>query len=268
MEDFKKIQEYSWNLHNVKKQTDELCLEAVKLNGLVLKIVENKTFDICLVAIKQNGYAIEYVPDIFINEELCLEAVKSNGNSLGFCKYKTKEICTEAVKNKGTAICYVPNEFIDNELCLIAVKHNKYNGLEYIANEFQTEKICIESVKNNLESIIFVKNITKNLFLEVFKTNKNIALYHTNDLFENNEGLEEIINFKNSQLKYFTQQQCIDAIKKDYSNILFCKIINNNIISEMLTKNGCSLKYIIKQKPEFIDLAIKNNRNSKRYVRI
>ena len=44
-------------------QTDEICLEAVKKNGLLLKYVENKTDEICLEAVKKNGLALWYVRD-------------------------------------------------------------------------------------------------------------------------------------------------------------------------------------------------------------
>jgi len=46
-----------------KPCTPEICLEAVKQDGYVIKyLTENqRTPEICLEAVKQNGYAIKYL---------------------------------------------------------------------------------------------------------------------------------------------------------------------------------------------------------------
>lgn len=45
----------------INNETSELCLEAVKYNGLALMFVENQTEEICLAAVKHNGMALAYV---------------------------------------------------------------------------------------------------------------------------------------------------------------------------------------------------------------
>ena len=48
----------------LKKQTDEICLEAVKQNGLVLDYVKKQTEEICIEAVKDTKYAIYSVKNM------------------------------------------------------------------------------------------------------------------------------------------------------------------------------------------------------------
>ncbi len=63
-------------LKYVKKQTHQICLEAVTYNGHALEYVKKQTPEICLAAVKQNGYALKFVKNQ--TPEICLEAVKEN----------------------------------------------------------------------------------------------------------------------------------------------------------------------------------------------
>ena len=49
-------------------KTDELCLIAVKNNGLALRYVNNPTLEICIAAIDNNEEAIKYVPEEFMTK--------------------------------------------------------------------------------------------------------------------------------------------------------------------------------------------------------
>ena len=60
-------------LNRVVKQTDKICLIAVKQNGLALRFVKNKTDEICTAAIKQNPEAIKYIDNI--EQNVYIEAV-------------------------------------------------------------------------------------------------------------------------------------------------------------------------------------------------
>lgn len=51
-------------LKNIRQelQTPEICLTAVKQNGMALKYVKEQTIEICLAAaVKKNSYALRYV---------------------------------------------------------------------------------------------------------------------------------------------------------------------------------------------------------------
>jgi len=70
-------------LIQLMKQTETLCLEAVKRNGSTLQFVKHQTDKICLEAVKQNGFALQYV------------------------EHQTYEICQAAVTNEKGASQYI-----------------------------------------------------------------------------------------------------------------------------------------------------------------
>jgi hypothetical protein len=86
----------------------EICLAAVKQNGLALQFVKEQTEELCLAAVKQNGLALQFVKEQ--TEELCLAEVKQNGLALQFVKEQTEEICLAAVKQNGWALGFVKDQ--------------------------------------------------------------------------------------------------------------------------------------------------------------
>ena len=72
------VQKDGMTLKNIaiEHQTPEICLAAVKQNGLALGYVEEQTPEICMAAVKQNGLALEHVKDQ--TPEICMAAVKEN----------------------------------------------------------------------------------------------------------------------------------------------------------------------------------------------
>ena len=77
------------------EQTEELCLEAVKINGLALRYVKNQTEEICLEAVNEASIALEYVTNQ--TEEICLEAIMRSFRVLNHVKNKTERICLAAI---------------------------------------------------------------------------------------------------------------------------------------------------------------------------
>ena len=73
-------------LEYVKYQTDDLCLRAVKSNGLLLKYVRFQTPAICLAAVNQNGLALEFVHGYAKNLEICIRAAKQNPLAVRFAE--------------------------------------------------------------------------------------------------------------------------------------------------------------------------------------
>lgn len=73
------------------KQTEEICLEAVRQNGLALEYVheEFKTEELCLEAVKGEGCALQYVPEKLITKYLCFDAVKKMA---GHCNMYRKNL--------------------------------------------------------------------------------------------------------------------------------------------------------------------------------
>jgi hypothetical protein len=53
----------------LKKQTHEICLEAVKQHGRALQFVRNQTPAICIEAIREDKGAIKYVDKSIFDPE-------------------------------------------------------------------------------------------------------------------------------------------------------------------------------------------------------
>ena len=77
------------DLKYIENPTPELCLAAVKNNGLNLEFVKEQTPELCLAAVEQDGIALKYVKKQ--TPEICLAAVNNNGWALQFVKEPTPE---------------------------------------------------------------------------------------------------------------------------------------------------------------------------------
>ena len=72
-----------WDKLPIKRDlVGSAALEAVKKDGLALRLVNNQTEEICLAAVKQNGLALRYVKNQ--TEEICLAAVIQDGEALRY----------------------------------------------------------------------------------------------------------------------------------------------------------------------------------------
>jgi hypothetical protein len=70
---------------NPRYRTSELCLAAVRNDGLSLKYIHNPTDEIKMEAVKQNGIAIRYIEDQTI--ELCIIAYHNTIRSLKYMNH-------------------------------------------------------------------------------------------------------------------------------------------------------------------------------------
>ena len=121
-------------MKDIINQTDELCIEAVKNNGMALQFVKNQTPEICLLAVKENGMALQFV--INQTHEICLSAVKGNGMALQFVINQTHEICLSAVKGNGMALQFI--------------KDKEYKLLFIITNiNIKSDNICSICISQN-----------------------------------------------------------------------------------------------------------------------
>jgi hypothetical protein len=92
-------------LEYVKEQTPELCLEAVRQDGVVLRHVKAQTPEVCLEAVRQNGLALEHVE--VQTPEICREAVRQSSYALRDVKEQTREICMLAVAKDFFSLAFV-----------------------------------------------------------------------------------------------------------------------------------------------------------------
>ena len=65
-------------LQYVRKQTEPICLQAVKQNGKALQYVRKQTESLCMEAVKQNSSALQYVTNQ--TEEICRTAMREGGD--------------------------------------------------------------------------------------------------------------------------------------------------------------------------------------------
>ncbi|MDW0076976.1 DUF4116 domain-containing protein [Clostridioides difficile] len=75
-------------LQYVREQTEEMCLEAVRQNGLALHFVKDQTEKICIEAVRQDGLAIQFVENQ--TDEICIEALKQDKLAIRYIKEKDK----------------------------------------------------------------------------------------------------------------------------------------------------------------------------------
>ncbi len=122
----------------------DVCLLAVRKNGLCIRYVPYPTIDLYKIAVAQNGLALGHIEEKFWNSELyeremaylSLVAVKENGFALQFVRTQTEEICKAAVGQNGYALIYVKPEFKTPEVCRIAWKQNS-RALGFATDRFQ-----------------------------------------------------------------------------------------------------------------------------------
>ncbi|WP_227865670.1 hypothetical protein [Clostridioides sp. ZZV14-6045] len=102
--DLDNIKIYPWDLKNVKTQTYEMCIEALRRDGLSLKNIrwnelslsEKQIFNLYIIAVRQNGLALEFIENQI--DEICIEALKQNELAIRYVKDKEKYLKEFGIK--------------------------------------------------------------------------------------------------------------------------------------------------------------------------
>lgn len=114
------------------KQTDELCMYAVRKIGEVLKFVINKTREICMEAIINSPSAILYVPvDSEFYDEMASLATRLDPNAIQYINYGKQ----------------------NTDMAIYAVAHNPKN-VKYLAPDIRNDE-CIIKIASSDPSIFF-----------------------------------------------------------------------------------------------------------------
>lgn len=71
----------------VKNASEDLCIEAIKINPLVINFVENQTEKICLEAVSRDSYLLKYVRNQTKN--IIDKALELNGDNFTYIKDPT-----------------------------------------------------------------------------------------------------------------------------------------------------------------------------------
>lgn len=198
----------------------DICLEAVKYNGVILRKVpkEFKGYELCFEAVKNDGLSLKFVPEELKDYNMCLTAVKNDGDSLKFVpiEFRDNEMCVAAVQNDGMALQYVPEKNQSEELCLKALNVNYYS-YKYIID--RTYQINLAAVKLDSRLISEIENPSREMILEALNSELNFASYAqidpTNkifiDLIRKEFDKSKIIEEQN---KYLSEE--LGKIKKEY----------------------------------------------------
>ena len=129
------VEKDPWNLRNIKNQTLQIALAAVKQRGNTLQFVKNQTPEIALEAVKQEPSAIQFVKNQ--TPEIALAAVKDNSWNFKYIKTQTPELALISVKQDGTVLEHVKNQ--TPEIIEAAVKQNN-RALKFIKNSTVQKK--------------------------------------------------------------------------------------------------------------------------------
>lgn len=249
------------------KRYYEICLEAVKKNGLLLQYLNNNnvillfSFDTEIYALKEkdmknNEYTTEQI------EEQIEERQKYNQRLNNF-QFKYLQICTEAVRQNEDAIHYLPRNNLVFQLFQKTIKDycDFIKLLETFSNEDLKKLLKLKLTFNNE---IAVQKIHNSI---VYKKKKELSF--TNN-FRTKQELLEIE-------KYY--EICMHAVKQ-YPLLLQYVIIDNlhnyqdyyEICFEAVEKNGCALQFVRKFNVGYIykkicDLAVQQNPDAKKYIK-
>jgi GNAT superfamily N-acetyltransferase len=90
-------------------------LEAVSARGLALKYVRARTRELCLAAVRVDGMALEWVPGALCTPDVVATAVAQNGLALEFAETHTEELWFSAVRQNCEALRFVSVDHLSVE---------------------------------------------------------------------------------------------------------------------------------------------------------
>ncbi|CCL32420.1 Uncharacterised protein [Clostridioides difficile] len=135
----------------VDNQFEEVCLMAVRKNGMALRYISNQNYKICLEAVMQNGMALREVMFDKLNltkeqeEKLFIEALKQNKLSIKYIRDRKKYLdifnikILEKTKDAEEVIAIK-----EDEECLFAISFKFFISERDITKEAFMEKIYNE----------------------------------------------------------------------------------------------------------------------------
>lgn len=238
----------------VRKQTEEICLEAVRQNGISYIYVENPTIAINRTAVKQLGVDIDCTEDVsayildFSAEFTMLGIAKVD--EMEILKNQSLEACLTLVKKRPEFLQFIQNQ--TEQICLAAVRVDG-RCLQYVRH--QTDKICLTAVKCNCEALKYVEHQTRDICLVAIKIYGLALKYVANQ----------------------TEEICLEAIKSDLGKNCICSAyeILNYVCSDFrevclkyldgfrlssVNKIGVALRHIENQTPEICLAAVKKDK--------
>ena len=268
--------------HMTPEMRNDIYLAAVTRSGVLLSYVKKQSEKICLIAVRENGMSLEHV--ILPSGELTLDNMIDNmtDNMTSEIYYK---ICMAAVYQYGEAIQYVKIEYLTPEkylnICLVAVSSNgrSLKRVDYVFLESQKQDntlppdwyytLCLSAVKNDSTSIEYVdiSRIEKDLTVEQYLT---ICM----EAVEKDGMTLRYVDLRYVDLRCSISYYdlCIAAVKNEGYALQYvqeCDITTGvsymskdqyyKVCSEAVTQDGEAIAYVNNQTDELRELANRSN---------
>lgn len=149
---------------NMQKLSLEVKIELLKIDGLLIRYLENPLFELQMEAVKQNCLAIFHIKNP--TDEIIINAIKKNSWIIKDIVNPSKEVQKETVKQNGLAIqvFYEPTK----DLQILAVQQNGW-AIRYI--DKPSLEVKIEAVKQNGTVIQLIKEPSLDVQLEAVREN-------------------------------------------------------------------------------------------------
>lgn len=234
----------------IDNQSEEMCLDAIKILPKAIKYVKEPTYEMCYAAIKKDGNAlidipqdmyttvmvrmaiknapsiIRILPERFRTEAYYLFAVKCDGLALNYVpeKFRTAEVVEEAIKQNGLSIANLTDP--SYQLKMDAIKQTGL-ALKYMSKG-QTKELALEAVKQNPDAIQFVrKEFMKCCLDEVRKEEVDEPIITTNSDLEKGLKYITVISDKGKVVKQCIDKPIFDYICDKYKSISIIENVDN-----------------------------------------
>lgn len=142
------VSKCGWKLSRVAKQTEEICIVAVKNAGWALQYVQHQTPEICLAAVANYGKALKYVTEQ--TPDICFAAIREDPMAIMDVQEQTEALCRFAVMRDWRAIIYVRNQ--TEGICMAAID-NDPAAINYIRVENLTPRLLYYAAAKYLSDL-------------------------------------------------------------------------------------------------------------------
>lgn len=205
---------------------------------------------------------LHHVPNTFITKDRFVKALKSNSEIVQYLSYFPREwivITNDMIKNMRNIqnlysyiIAYVDNN--DKKMLFDKMFMAHPYTIKDIPAEYQNIVMCKKAIEYDFTLLEYCHHINNDMIKYIFKLESRIHL-----------PKKVRFDFING----FNEDALIRLIKVD--GILMTNLdeekLTDKLIRAALASNGYNLQYVHKQTQEYIDIALNNQPNAKKYIK-
>ena len=225
-------------------QTSEMCLEAVRRNGMALRYVIDKTPLVCLVAVRENGKAIAYVPHHLQTVEMAREALRSYPPAYNYITIEHDDVREAAIHADPFNLALIrPMEpWINLALRL--------DGTTIRLVPSPTEEMCIAAVRSDYRAIDFISHRTTAVIKAALASNGLAIVY--------------LISTDQSPIDtrpplHLSDDLLLTAVRSNGMALKHIAAPSAEIIEEAVKQNGLAIAFVRSQTPRLCQLAFAQN---------